>query len=121
MAPRHKLPRKPDPQRGADHNAETSSSVRAGIIAMTVAMLLLLVFNSGGLQGWARNLPGSSMSDLLVSYTDHWHAFMQKIGTAAPKDTVQDAVSDFRRYGWSDFTGIDSTANAEPVGRNEVD
>lgn len=115
MAPRHKLPPEPVPQDCTDHEAETSRSVGGGIIAMAAAMLLLLVFNSGGLQGWARNLPGSGMSDLLVAYTDRWHAFMQRIGTATPKDTVQDAVSEFRRYGWSDFTGLDTTANAETV------
>lgn len=121
MAPRHKMPRRSPPKDSATQEAETSRSVRDGIIAMTAAMLLLLVFNSGGLQGWARNLPGNNISDLLVSYTDRWHGFMQRIGAATPKDKVQDAMSDLRRYGWSDFTGLDSTANAETVGRGETE
>ena len=121
MAPRHKMPLGSPPKHSPEQEAETSRSVRDGIIAMTAAMLLLLVFNSGGLQGWARNLPGNDMSDLLVSYTDRWHDFMQQIGTASPKDAVQDAVSELRRYGWTDFTGLDSTANAETVRRDEAE
>jgi len=103
---------------GSDQRAETSRSIRDGIIIMTTAMLLLLVFNSGGLRTWARNLPGNSISDALVSCADSWHAYMQQVGTAAPKEAVQDAVAEFRRQGWSEFAGFDTTANAETMSRH---
>lgn len=120
MAPRQRTPQSGDRQNSPDQWAQTSRTVRDGIVAMATAALLLLLFNSGGLQGWARNLPGNSVSDVLVSYADRWHSLMQRIGTATPKDTVQTVVSDFRQYGWSDFTGFDATANAETVSREEI-
>lgn len=121
MAPRHRQSRGTGHQDDLDQRAATSRSIRDGIVAMATAMLLLLVFNSSGLQEWARNLPGNIMSDLIVSYTDRWHAFMQQIGTATPKDAVQTAVSEFRDYGWSDVAGFDATANAETVSQQAAD
>lgn len=90
--------------------AETSRAIRDGIIAMLVAMLLLLVFNSAGLRSWARNLPGSTVSDVIVSCADRWHAVMREIGATVPKAAVQNAVSDFRDYEWSDAAGSARTA-----------
>lgn len=88
---------------------------------MVTVMLLLLVFNSSGLQRWARDLPGNSLSDVLVHYADSWHGLMQQIGTAAPKETVQNALAEFRQYSWSEIAGFDSTANAETIGNREGD
>ena len=126
MASRHKMYRRPGratrrDEPGPDQQAETSRSVRDTGIIMVTVMLLLLVFNSSGLQRWARDLPGNSLSDVLVHYTDSWHGLMQQIGTAAPKETVQNALAEFRQYSWSEIAGFDSTANAETIGNREGD
>ncbi len=72
--------------------AVTAASVRKATIAMLIATLMLLVFNSDGLRSYARNLPESAAADQFVIATNTWHAWMDAIGFAAPKRTVQDVM-----------------------------
>ena len=93
--------------------AETARSVRYGSIAMIVAMLVLLVFNSAGLKTWVRNLPGNATTDFIVTQTDRWHGLMESFGLTLPKAMVQNAVAEFRAADWSDAVGVKEVIAAD--------
>jgi len=80
--------------------------VRNAAVAMLVASLVLLVFNSTGLRSWLRDLPGNTATDILVERADQWHALMKGVGLTRPKAVVQDALSTFREADWLDVFGI---------------
>jgi len=95
-----------------DHEArkealQTLAAVRHAGVAMVVAALVLLVFNSTGLQTWTRNLPGNAVTDRWVNEADNWHGLMARLGFAAPKSMVQDVVVDVREVEWPQSFGPD--------------
>lgn len=91
----------PTARRPAHQPNQDRSCVRDATIAMLVAALVLLVFNSKGLRSWLRDLPGSATTDVLVNRADQWHRLMGKIGFTAPRATLQNMMSEFRETNWT--------------------
>lgn len=98
---------------GDNYEDQTTQSVKHALVAMIVAAAVLLLFNSGGLRTWVRNLPGNSATDFLVQNTDRWHDGMKRLGTVAPKSVVQNVVADFRNSDWPAMGGISEAQASE--------
>jgi hypothetical protein len=68
------------------------SQIRAFVPVMTIAVVLLFVFNSQGLVRWTQNLPPSRLSLALSDAANVWHEAMMAAGPArlfaAVKDTI---------------------------------
>jgi ferric-dicitrate binding protein FerR (iron transport regulator) len=67
-----------DLERGMRRGHARQLAVIAGI-----AVLMLLVFNSGGLARWTQSLPSTPGNVQIAEWAQDWHALMTRLGPAA--------------------------------------
>ena len=79
---------------------DTVTNVRSVALAMAVAAVLLVVFNSSEVRLFARDLPGNAVTDVLVVAADRWHALMQALGPAQLRPAVREAFEAVRALRW---------------------
>jgi hypothetical protein len=80
--------------------AETRANVRVAIASMLIAFAIFALFGSADMRHAARNLPGNAVSDVMVDAADRWHAAMERLGPAKLRDTMRNAIDDFRMAQW---------------------
>lgn len=79
---------------------DTRGNVRASLLVMTIAAVVLAVFASRELRLFARDLPGNCVSDALVIAADGWHGAMQQLGPARLSPFLRDLFRDGRKKTW---------------------
>jgi hypothetical protein len=84
----------------AGKTPDTKANVRASGLAMMIAFALMALFNSSGLSAFARDLPGSRLTDELVMRSDQWHELMVAWGPAQARPAVRDLFDGFRGMRW---------------------
>jgi hypothetical protein len=86
-----------EPAQGTD----TMDNVGVAIRAMAIAFAVFMAFGSAEMRHVARNLPGSTLSDVLVEAADRWHIMMQHLGPAHVEPVVRNAFDSLRDKRWS--------------------
>lgn len=72
-----------------DHHSRLAIAVFALMIFTLVA---LAMFQSSALVTWSYDLPISSLSAIISSSAESWHAWMEHIGVASFSQSVSDTV-----------------------------
>ncbi|MBO6635981.1 MAG: hypothetical protein JJ937_15795, partial [Parvibaculum sp.] len=84
------------------HEAETRRSVMRMSIALVVASVLLLAFNSQSLVTWVNGFEVGPVQDAVVSLAARWNGEMEEQGLDAPAKTVRGEVNEARNMDWSE-------------------
>jgi hypothetical protein len=71
----------------------TSPAATFATIA-TIAIAILLIFDSADLENWTRHLPHSTISSWLTDRASGWHRLMQRLGPATLFDDVRRKFQD---------------------------
>jgi hypothetical protein len=79
---------------------ETAANAGVAIRAMMIAAMVFALFGSAEMRHAARNLPGDTLSDMLVEAADGWHLMMQRLGPALAEPVVRDAFDSLRDKRW---------------------
>jgi hypothetical protein len=78
----------------------TAANVRAALVVFAVALLLMAVFLSASLQGYAYDLPEGPVSERLVAAAEQWHLWMEEIGAAGIADSVTGEIQSLHDSGF---------------------
>jgi hypothetical protein len=84
------------PAKGTD----TTANVGVAIRTMSIAFVVFALFGSSEMRHAARNLPGNTVSDVLVEAADRWHLMMQRLGPALVQPIVHRAFDQLRDKRW---------------------
>ena len=79
---------------------DTAGNVRTAAGAMLIAFAIFLVFESEGLRHFTRDLPGNTITDVMVEGADNWHALMERLGPARVQPAVREAFDRLREIRW---------------------
>lgn len=82
--------------------AETRRSVRRMSLALAVAAVLLLAFNSRSLVTWVNGFEVGPVQDTVVSLASGWNGQMEEKGLDAPARTVRGEVDEARSMDWAE-------------------
>lgn len=81
---------------------DSTANARAAAGAMLIAFALFLVFESEGLRHFTRDLPGNTVTDVMVSAADRWHGLMERLGPAQVQPAVRGVFERVREIRWQD-------------------
>lgn len=84
------------------HEAETRRSVMRMSLALVVASVLLLAFNSRSLVTWVNGFEVGPVQDTVVSLAAGWNDQMEEQGLDAPAKTVRGEVNEARSMDWTE-------------------
>lgn len=71
----------------------TGRTVAASIVVFALALFVMALFMSSGLQSYAYDLEPGPLADRIAAAADGWHARMEELGTAALAQSFADWVS----------------------------
>lgn len=81
---------------------ETQRNVRRMLLALMLATLLLLVFNSERLVTWVNGFEVGPVQDAVVSASAEWNELMGGAGLATPAETMHTEMDDIRATDWAE-------------------
>lgn len=79
---------------------ESRRNIRKVVWAMLIAVVFLALFNSEGFTVYARDFPGSGLSDRLVAAADWWNELMTEIGATRLYEMTREAFLDLKETQW---------------------
>ena len=89
-------------QPGNQARITAESSARA-FGALTVAMLILAVFNSAALISYARDLVSSESGRQIYALSERWHGMMEDVHATEALGVLRQRVDTAREARWSDL------------------
>lgn len=99
--------------RPAKRNADTAGNRRKMLAALSLAAIILSVFNSGSMVQYAGGLSYNSLSMQVITASERWHQIMEENRMTALVEEIRSAVEMARQSSWTDLAfGIASTSEA---------
>lgn len=71
------------------------SKAREFALVAAIVVVMLLVFNSGGLVAWTQRLPSSETTAWISERASEWHERMQRIGAAQLMERLKLALREY--------------------------
>lgn len=94
----------------AKKSSDTRGNRRRALAALTLAGLILSVFNSAGLVQYAGGLGYNQAALRVMIASENWHALMERSRMTGLTDGIRDAVMTARHSQWRDLAfGLDLT------------
>lgn len=84
-------------------NADTRANRRRVLAAVSLAGIILSIFNSGAMVNYAGGLGYSAVSMRVITLTESWHDLMQERQLTRVVEEIRGAMSVARRSRWQDI------------------
>ena len=98
---------------------DTRANRRRVLAALSLAAMLLFVFNSGGLVRYTGGLGETRAGQLVVELAERWHGLMEEHRMTAVVDEIRGAVAQARQSRWPDLAAGWSPLSADPATAEE--
>jgi hypothetical protein len=89
--------------RPATDNADTRANRRQVLAALSLAGIILSVFNSGGLVHYAGGLGYNAVSMRVITISESWHDLMEQTRLTLVMKEIRDVVMTARQSSWQDL------------------
>ena len=87
----------------AKKSADTRANRRRTLAALSLAGIILSVFNSGGLVQYTGNLGYNDVSIRIITASEDWHQLMEENRMTLVVDEIRNAVMVARHSSWQDL------------------
>lgn len=87
----------------AKKNADTRANRRRVLAALSLAGIILSVFNSGGLVHYAGGLGYNAVTMRVITISESWHDLMEQNRLTLVMEEIRDAVMTARQSSWQDL------------------
>ncbi|GAB4240474.1 MAG: hypothetical protein Kow0032_28150 [Methyloligellaceae bacterium] len=98
----------------AGKNADTRGNRRRVLAALSLAALILSVFNSGALVTYTGGLAGSPLGLRVAIASEDWHALMEKSRMTGVVESIRGAVATVRHSSWQDLAVLVAPSGGAP-------
>ncbi len=98
----------------AKRNADTGGNRRRVLAALSLAAIILSVFNSGAMVQYAGGLGYNNLTMQIISASERWHQIMEETRMTALVEEIRGAVTKARQSSWQDLAFGKSPVPADP-------
>ena len=94
---------------------DTRANRRRVLAALSLAVVVLFVFNSGGLVRYTGGLGETSAGQRIVELAERWHGLMEEHRMTVVVDEIRGAVAQARQSRWPDLADGWSPLSVDPA------